>query len=112
MYLGDHLGRSGYCPGYGPYLGARGFYNTARMSAGGCWGGRWVFYCVSLSVCASGVREDAIAMVCDSRQGVRKGGLGGSGAPLLFTPCDALLLPPALGPNPLGVLAAPRRVRP
>ena len=60
---------------------------------------------------ASGVREDAIAMVCDSRQGVRKAG-SEVPAPPLFTPCDALLLPPALALTPLGVLAAPRRVRP
>ena len=33
-------------------------------------------------------------------------------APPLFTPRDALLLPPALALTPLGVLAAPRRVRP
>jgi hypothetical protein len=111
VYLGDHLGRSGYCPGCGPYLDASGLYNTAKMSAGGCWGGRWVFYCVSLSVCASGVREDAIAMICDSRQGVKKAG-SEVPAPPLFTPRDALLLPPALALTPLGVLAAPRRVRP
>ena len=112
VYLGDHLCRSGYCPGYGPYLDASGLYNTARMSAGGCWGGRWVFYCASLSVCASGVRVDrggADVGAHDSR--FPKGAKAGA-PPFAFTPGSALLLPPALALTPLGVLAAPRRVRP
>ena len=57
-------------------------------------------------MCASGVREDAIAMVCDSRQGVKKAG-SEVPAPPLFTPCDALLLPPALALTPLGVTMLP-----
>ena len=112
VYLGDHLGRSGYCPGCGPYLDASGLYNTARMSAGGCWGGRWVFYCASLSVCASGVREDRGGADADAHGSRFPKGAKAGAPPFAFTPGSALLLPPALALTPLGVLAAPRRVRP
>ena len=62
------------------------------MSAGGCWGGRLVFYCDSLSVRASGVRADrggadvgSHGSQCDERQARDL---------LLFTPDGALLLRP------------------
>ena len=60
-----------------------------------------MFYCVSLSVRASGVREDAIAMFCDSRQGVRKAGSEVPAPPFVHTTRCATVAPGA-GPNPFG----------
>ena len=104
VYLGDHLGRFGYCPGHGPCPDVSGLYNTARMSAGGCWGGRWVFYCVSLSVSASGVRADRGGADADAHGSRFPKGAKAGAPPFAFTPGSALLLPPALALTLLGVL--------
>ena len=71
-----------------------------------------MFYCVSLSVCASGVREDRGGADADAHGSRFPKGAKAGAPPFAFTPGSALPLPPALALTPLGVLAAPRRVRP
>jgi hypothetical protein len=62
-------------------------------------------------VCERGVREDRGGADVDAHGSRFPKGPKARKPPFAFTPGIALLWLPGAGPNPLGVLAAPRRVR-